>query len=164
MTICSTCNDTHKMALRDRMVPCTRCPLPCDDCRGHELPARRNLTDRRGGNGAFCAVTPCACPCHGKLDVRHDGTLPGILREVMRLLGAIGAIGPDHVTIERRARVGDHDDGYLPIQVRFERLWNATCPRIRYRALAPSGEWFPWSWEPYRFDLEDVLASDWRFV
>jgi hypothetical protein len=56
--LCSTCNDTHRMTLhgpmgdgaRDREVPCTACPIPCDAC--------------RGSFSAFCAVTPCSCECH----------------------------------------------------------------------------------------------------
>jgi hypothetical protein len=49
--VCSTCDDTHMMALRDRDVMCTFCPLPCQAC-------------RTGGNGPFCSSTPCACECH----------------------------------------------------------------------------------------------------
>jgi hypothetical protein len=50
--ICTTCDDTHTMTLRDRDVMCTACPLPCQSCRA-------------GGNGPFCEATPCACACHG---------------------------------------------------------------------------------------------------
>jgi len=49
--VCATCLDTHTMTLRDRQVPCTFCPTPCEACRA-------------GGNGAYCAKTPCACDCH----------------------------------------------------------------------------------------------------
>ena len=49
--ICSHCNDTHFMMLRDARVLCTRCPVPCQEC-------------REGGTGAFCESTPCPCPCH----------------------------------------------------------------------------------------------------
>jgi hypothetical protein len=53
--ICTTCADTHVMWLGDdgdsRKVMCTRCPVPCQQC-------------REGGNGAYCAVTPCPCGCH----------------------------------------------------------------------------------------------------
>lgn len=49
--ICSACNDTHTMTLRDRDVMYTHCPTPCQDCRA-------------GGNGPFCATTPCTCGCH----------------------------------------------------------------------------------------------------
>lgn len=49
--VCSTCNDTHRMKLHGRTVPCTRCPTPCQKCRA-------------GGNGPFCERTPCACECH----------------------------------------------------------------------------------------------------
>ncbi len=49
---CTRCGDTHEMKLGNRKVPCTGCPVPCDKCRG-------KLT-------AFCALTPCACPCHAK--------------------------------------------------------------------------------------------------
>jgi hypothetical protein len=47
---CSTCNDTHRMELREREAPCTRCPVPCQACR----------------DGAYCATTPCACACHAR--------------------------------------------------------------------------------------------------
>ncbi len=49
--ICETCNDTHIMALGERVVPCTRCPLPCSDCRAF-------------GTGAYCADVACECGCH----------------------------------------------------------------------------------------------------
>jgi hypothetical protein len=49
--VCSTCGDTHRMTIRDRKVPCTRCPVPCQDCRA-------------GGTGAYCWSTPCGCGCH----------------------------------------------------------------------------------------------------
>lgn len=50
---CTTCNDTHRMNLGERVVSCTHCPVPCEQCRS-------------GGLGAYCEVTPCACPCHAK--------------------------------------------------------------------------------------------------
>lgn len=55
--VCSTCNDTHRMHMedRDRDVPCTRCPLPCQSC-------------RQGGLGAYCGETPCRCACHRVFD------------------------------------------------------------------------------------------------
>lgn len=53
--VCSTCNDTHRMSLGDREVMCTRCPTPCERCRQRTAGC---------GAGAYCAVTPCACPCH----------------------------------------------------------------------------------------------------
>lgn len=73
--ICSTCNDTHTMTLhgpngdvlRDREVPCTYCPTPCERCRQHL--------------GAFCATTPCPCVCHAdSYEYRGRGatTLPAI--------------------------------------------------------------------------------------
>lgn len=49
--ICEVCSDTHIMTLRDQSVPCTRCPVPCQECRAH-------------GTGAFCRYTPCKCDCH----------------------------------------------------------------------------------------------------
>lgn len=51
-TVCKICNDTHQMWLTsmDCEVPCTRCPLPCDSCRGYLSP--------------YCATTPCGCDCH----------------------------------------------------------------------------------------------------
>lgn len=48
---CITCNDTHMMSLRERMVMCTSCPPPCSDCRMQKT-------------GAFCEQTPCRCRCH----------------------------------------------------------------------------------------------------
>jgi hypothetical protein len=60
MAVCDTCNDTHTMPLHDssgnvRDVMCTRCPTPCEKCRGR-TPG--------GGGGPYCAKTPCACACH----------------------------------------------------------------------------------------------------
>jgi hypothetical protein len=49
---CETCQDTHRMELRDRTVPCTHCPRPCEECASHH------------GTGAYCAVVWCACDCH----------------------------------------------------------------------------------------------------
>lgn len=49
--MCETCNDSHRMSLGDRTVPCTRCPLPCIEC---------------GAGAAYCRATPCACACHHK--------------------------------------------------------------------------------------------------
>lgn len=51
MPICSTCNDTHTMTLDGTVVMCTRCPVPCQECRSD-------------GRGPFCETTPCACTCH----------------------------------------------------------------------------------------------------
>lgn len=50
---CSTCNDTHSMTQGDRDVMCTRCPVPCGLCRSKP-------------QGAYCATTPCTCPCHAR--------------------------------------------------------------------------------------------------
>lgn len=53
--VCTTCNDTHMMELGDREVMCTRCPVPCEQCRS------------RGpglAGGPYCAATPCGCGCH----------------------------------------------------------------------------------------------------
>ncbi len=52
--ICSTCDDTHLMTLGERMVMCTRCPLPCSSCRGSPMDP----------TAAYCAKTPCPCACH----------------------------------------------------------------------------------------------------
>jgi hypothetical protein len=55
--ICSRCNDTHRMPASDPgpfgdgTWMCTGCPVPCQRCRG-------------GGNGPYCANTPCSCECH----------------------------------------------------------------------------------------------------
>jgi hypothetical protein len=51
--ICSTCDDTHWMAVGGGTALCTRCPTPCQRCRA-------------GGNGPNCEVTPCPCICHDK--------------------------------------------------------------------------------------------------
>jgi hypothetical protein len=52
--VCSTCNDTHRMTLGERLghVPCTHCPRPCRACAGDN------------GRLAYCAKTPCPCACH----------------------------------------------------------------------------------------------------
>lgn len=50
--ICLTCKDTHSMQLEDQTVPCTRCPTPCESCRGHL--------------SAYCASLQCKCSCHRK--------------------------------------------------------------------------------------------------
>ena len=49
--VCGVCADTHVMVLGEREAMCTHCPLPCGAC-------------RKGGTGAYCTATPCACPCH----------------------------------------------------------------------------------------------------
>ena len=67
MIICETCNDTHRMALGEREVPCTRCPVPCSACCG----------DAAGFTSAYCATTPCPCPC---LHDRVRDTKPGWFR------------------------------------------------------------------------------------
>lgn len=51
--VCETCSDTHKMDLHGATVMCTRCPLPCQEC-------------RQNGTGPFCESTPCSCTCHKK--------------------------------------------------------------------------------------------------
>jgi len=61
--VCSTCNDTHQMVLHgemghdERVVMCTRCPTPCEECRTRG-PGR--------AGGPYCATTRCACQCHAK--------------------------------------------------------------------------------------------------
>lgn len=56
MSICNTCNDTHRMSLEYGEVMCTHCPTPCQNC-------------RYDGVGAYCTETPCGCNCHaGKAD------------------------------------------------------------------------------------------------
>ncbi len=50
-TVCQTCNDTHQMELGGAIVGCTRCPVPCQEC-------------RMGGTGPYCERTPCPCICH----------------------------------------------------------------------------------------------------
>jgi len=52
LTVCDTCDDTHMMVMSERGdVMCTRCPVPCGDCR----------------SGAYCKETPCDCSCHDKV-------------------------------------------------------------------------------------------------
>lgn len=52
--VCTTCNDTHTMQLENQGdVPCTHCPLPCQECRFE-------------GYGAYCQTLPCDCVCHAK--------------------------------------------------------------------------------------------------
>jgi hypothetical protein len=55
--VCSTCDDTHRMSIGGASVSCTRCPVPCEACRG-------SLT-------AYCTTTPCACSCHAAKAVRR---------------------------------------------------------------------------------------------
>lgn len=38
---------------------CTRCPVPCQECRA-------------GGTGAFCGKTPCGCQCHDPRRARES--------------------------------------------------------------------------------------------
>ncbi len=47
---CSTCSDTRLMTYGERLVMCTRCPLPCSMC--------------RDGTAPYCANTGCRCACH----------------------------------------------------------------------------------------------------
>lgn len=48
--VCWVCQDSHRMSLQDRLVPCTRCPSPCQDC-------RERLS-------AYCEMAQCECCCH----------------------------------------------------------------------------------------------------
>jgi hypothetical protein len=50
---CLQCWDTHAMELGEKIVPCTFCPTPCQECRS-------------GGTGPYCEKTPCNCNCHQK--------------------------------------------------------------------------------------------------
>lgn len=52
MPTCTTCDDSHRMEIGVRTVPCTHCPRPCRQC------ASSN------GRGIYCEVAPCACSCH----------------------------------------------------------------------------------------------------
>lgn len=58
MTTCATCDDSHRMTLGDRDVPCTHCPLPCLAC--------------KQPGGAYCAATPCGCACHAPARVARS--------------------------------------------------------------------------------------------
>lgn len=52
--VCKYCNDTHWVhSVIGGTVLCQYCPVPCQKC-------------REGGNGPFCAKTPCDCECHAK--------------------------------------------------------------------------------------------------
>lgn len=88
MIVCSTCNDTHRMELHGRVVMCTRCPVPCESCR-QRVPGM--------GAGAYCAVTPCACPCHRK-DARVAAALAA--GKVSAAASASRASDPGAVDIE----------------------------------------------------------------
>jgi hypothetical protein len=89
--VCSVCNDTHRMELRDRDVMCTHCPTPCQDCRA-------------GGNGPYCETTPCSCSCHRerKADVEYNATSTALLwfhermRTLAHNLAAAGALCRAH--------------------------------------------------------------------
>jgi hypothetical protein len=59
VTVCNSCNDTHWVDTARGRHMCTRCPVPCQRC-------------RVGGNGAFCAATPCACACHVRNELRAE--------------------------------------------------------------------------------------------
>lgn len=58
--VCARCNDTHRVPapnagpFGDGTWMCTSCPVPCRSCAND------------CGRGAFCAVTPCPCACHGR--------------------------------------------------------------------------------------------------
>lgn len=85
--VCEHCKDTHLMPLDGRYVPCTRCPTPCEKC-------------RKGGTGAFCEHTPCACECHD--EVKPIGKL------VIETEDRLGAEPPAHpLDIDRSARRSD---------------------------------------------------------
>jgi hypothetical protein len=49
--VCSSCNDTHVQQRETGDVMCTRCPRPCESCRG-------------AGQYPYCDTTPCTCTCH----------------------------------------------------------------------------------------------------
>lgn len=75
---CSTCNDTHVMALFGNEVLCTRCPVPCDLC-------------RQRPQGPYCASTPCLCGCH-RASAGMQAPTPATIRE--------------HIELSRRASAG----------------------------------------------------------
>ena len=78
---CSTCSDTHRMALEEREVPCTSCPRPCEECRGLYQGVRI---------GAYCETTPCGCRCHVAVaaPVVTVGTLRALIREALPFVEA----------------------------------------------------------------------------
>jgi hypothetical protein len=50
--VCDVCSDTHVMdTVAGYSVPCTACPLPCDECRAGDI-------------GAYCTEVACRCACH----------------------------------------------------------------------------------------------------
>lgn len=61
--VCSDCNDTHWVDGERGRQMCQRCPVPCQKC-------------REGGNGPFCAETPCSCECHQNKQTAEDSEEP----------------------------------------------------------------------------------------
>lgn len=91
---CSNCNDTHRMYMErlEREVMCTHCPTPCQRC-------------RIGGNGSYCARTPCACECHKATRTKT--------RQATRTI-TISVLLPVACRIEVRPLLGEEDeDGKL---------------------------------------------------
>jgi hypothetical protein len=64
--VCKTCKDTHVMEIGVSSYMCTRCPVPCQACRG-----RDPVTGAR--TGAFCDTIPCACMCHQPITAKKEG-------------------------------------------------------------------------------------------
>ena len=71
--VCTHCNDTHRMELRDRIVACTHCPTPCETCRAGLL--------------AYCKSAPCSCVCHeAPRRVTADTITDEQIRELLTLV------------------------------------------------------------------------------
>jgi hypothetical protein len=83
--VCDRCDDTHAMTLGDQRVACTGCPVPCEACRSR---------GRGVGPGAFCATTPCTCPCHiGKLGGAHaEALIRHVSQDSPAAAGALAAL------------------------------------------------------------------------
>lgn len=127
------------MALRDRVVPCTRCPRPCPSC------ANAN------GAGAYCSFTPCRCSCHvpaGPVGV----SLPECLREVMRLLADIGC---DHVDIA-------HRDGRVEFRFRPANTFVGYTLEVRHQIGVSF--WTPWARTLAVFSARHVVDDGWRIL
>lgn len=80
--VCATCRDTHQMLLGDRLVMCTRCPAPCQEC-------------RQGGNGPYCEKTPCGCSCHAK----NHRTTEAVMKQLVAERDALWA---ESAALQRR--------------------------------------------------------------
>ena len=96
MIVCDVCQDTHRMTLGEREVPCTRCPTPCRSC---------------GSGTAYCITTPCECDCHASRRVHGVIERRGRNKPVWDAILAGDAAG---ATAALKALAAPtYDDGYL---------------------------------------------------